>query len=69
MQAKEEMIVTDGLGRIEDWQPTLSRRHLEAAVKEFRHLSGDALGLSGPMDFLTWNGKHRLHHASLDVPS
>lgn len=68
MQARGDTTEAEALGSIEDWQPSLSRRHLAAAVKEFRQLSGDALGLSGPMDFLTWNDKHRLHHASLDVP-
>lgn len=37
-------------------------------MEGFCRLAGDALDLSSPMKFLTWNDKHKLHHASLNVP-
>jgi hypothetical protein len=60
--------VPDAPALANNWEPTISRRHLAVAVKEFRRLSGDALGVTGAMGFLTWNDRHKLHHASLNVP-
>lgn len=45
--------------------PPIPPNHLAEALKGYRSLSGDALDL--PMDFLGWNDKHKLHHATLNV--
>ncbi|WP_157384418.1 hypothetical protein [Nitratireductor soli] len=40
--------------------------HLAEVLKGFRILSADVLDL--PRNFLTWNVKHQLHHATLNLP-
>jgi hypothetical protein len=46
--------------------PAIPPNHLADALKGFRSLSGKALDL--PRDLLGWNDKHKLHHATLDLP-